>query len=87
MSEIRRLGGVTNAVIVKLPERTGPSIALQFDSLDNLRSLIREVRDQIENGNLEEATGVIDELDRKMSGYLDVFDNLGPGGYAELKPE
>lgn len=87
MDKIRRLGGVTNAVIVKLPERSGPGIVLQFDSLDNLRRLVREVRDQIANGDLEEARGVIDELDNMMSRYLDVFDNLGPGGYAALKPD
>lgn len=80
MSEIRRLGGDTNAVIVQLPERLGPGVVLQHDSLHNLLLLSRDARGRIADGDLEEADGVLGEIDKLISGYLWHFDHLGPKG-------
>lgn len=87
MGEIKRLGGDINAVIVWLPERRAPGLVLQHDTITIIRDELRDIRTQLEQGDRAEAEFVIDMLDQQFSHYLDMFDNLGPGGWAALKPE
>jgi hypothetical protein len=74
MTEIRRLGGKTNAVVVQLPERQYPGVVIQQDSLLNLLALIRNAQKQMKKKNWEEATGVVGEIEELLAGYAGMFE-------------
>jgi len=74
---IKRLGTKTNAIVVQLEEREYPGVVIQGDSLVNLVNLVREIRSQIEQGDLEEAADVADEVSDLLGGYLQALDDVG----------
>lgn len=76
MSEIKRLGGCTNAVVVQLPERQNPGVVIQFDSISNLQALVQDAKGCMSCLDYEEAAGILDELDRLLAGYVGVFDGI-----------
>ncbi len=74
MSEIQRLGGNVNAVIVQLPERKYPSVVMQRDSLQNLLSLVQETKQQILAGNIAETVALLSEAEQLIAGYVEAFE-------------
>ena len=73
MSEIKRIGGATNAVVVQLPERQYPGVVIQFDSLSNLVGLIRCAKENIALNDWGEVRDVLDELEGLLTGYLEAI--------------
>jgi len=73
MNNIARLGGMTNAVVVQLPERKLPGVVIQQDSLQNLVVLLSEAESRIAANDLEEATGIIRECLQITQGYIQAF--------------
>lgn len=74
MTEIRRLGGTTNAVVVQLPERQYPGVVIQRDSLLNLLNLARSVQKQMQKNDWEEAADVVGEIEELLAGYAAIFE-------------
>lgn len=74
MSDIQRLGGTANAVVVQLPERRHPGIVIQYDSLHNLLNLVRDARQQLLANDWDEARDVMAEIEALISGYASAFD-------------
>lgn len=73
MSEIRRLGGDTNAVVVQLPERAMPGVVIQRDSIENILALLMEADRYLNGGELVEAQEVLAECIQITAGYTAVF--------------
>ncbi|WP_159289310.1 DUF6959 family protein [Methylosinus sporium] len=75
MSEIRRIGGSVNAVIVQLPERQHPGVVIQYDSLQGLLSLVRDARQQMLANDWDETRDLLTEIEQLISGYASAFEN------------
>lgn len=73
MDTIKRLGGGTNSVLLQLPERHLPSVALQQDSLQNLRSLVTALDEAHDAADEQEFKGLVEELSELLNGYLAPF--------------
>ena len=71
---IERIGGTVNAVIVKLPERQDRGVVIQRDSIANLQSLVRDAKERLKANDWDEVSGVLDELDELISGYMSAFE-------------
>ena len=74
MDTIKRLGGSTNSVLLQLPERHNPSVALQQDSLQNLRSLVSALDKAHDSADEEEFKGLVEEFWELLDGYLAPFN-------------
>jgi hypothetical protein len=73
MSEIRRVGGTVNAVIVQLPERQNPGVVIQYDSLQALLGLVRDARRQMLENDWDETRDLLREIEQIVSGYASAF--------------
>lgn len=74
MSDIQRIGGTANAVVVQLPERQYPGVVIQYDGLHNLLNLVRDARQQMLANDWDEARDVLAEIDELISGYAAAFE-------------
>lgn len=73
MDTIKRLGGHTNSVLLQLPERHHPSVALQQDSLQNLKALVLCLDAAHDSADEDEFKGLVEELCGLLDGYLAPF--------------
>lgn len=73
MSEIKRVGGTSNAVVVQLPERQYPGVVIQYDSMHNLLNLVRDAKQKMSLNDWDEVRDVLDEVESLLSGYAEVF--------------
>lgn len=74
MSNIKRIGGTTNAVVVQLPERKYPGVVIQYDSIRNIFNLIKEAKRKLEEGDNVELTDILNEIEGLVSGYVKVLE-------------
>jgi hypothetical protein len=74
MSDIKRIGGTANAVVVQLPERQHPGVVVQFDSMNNLLNLVRDAKQRMLDNDWDEVRDVLDEIDELVSGYAKALD-------------
>lgn len=74
MSVIQRIGGTANAVVVQLPERQFPGVVVQYDSMSNLLSLVKDAKQRMLDNDWDEVRDVLDEIDELVSGYAGAFD-------------
>ena len=74
MSDIKRIGGTANAVVVQLPERQHPGVVVQYDSMNNLLNLVRDAKQRVLNNDWDEVRDVLDEIDELVSGYAKALD-------------
>lgn len=73
MSEIKRVGGASNAVVVQLPERQYPGVVIQYDSMYNLLTLTLDAKQKLSSNDWDEVREVLDEIEGLLSGYLAAF--------------
>lgn len=74
MSEIKRIGGTANAVVVQLPERQYPGVVVQYDSMNNLLNLVRDAKQRMLDNDWDEVRDVLEEIDELVSGYAKALD-------------
>ena len=74
MSDIKRIGGTTNAVVVQLPERQYPGVVIQYDSLRNLLELVDDAKKRISANDLDELRDVLGEIEGLILGYTKVLE-------------
>lgn len=74
MTDIKRIGGTANAVVVQLPERQFPGVVVQCDSMNNLLNLVRDAKQRMLDNDWDEVRDVLDELDELVSAYAKAFD-------------
>jgi len=74
MSDIKRLGGTANAVVVQLPERQYPGVVVQHDNMANLLSLVKDAKQRMLESDWDEARDILSELEDLLSGYTKVLD-------------
>ena len=77
MSEIKRIGGSTNAVVVKLPERQHCGVVVQADSMQNLLSLTQDAKDRLSANDWDELRDVIAEIHDLLSAYTKALEISG----------
>jgi hypothetical protein len=73
VSEIKRVGGTPNAVIVQLPERQFPGIIIQYDSMHNLLGLVKEARDKMSANDWDEVRDLLNEIEQLIESYVEAF--------------
>ncbi len=76
MSEIKRVGGTSNAVVVQLPERQYPGVVIQYDSMYNLLNLVKDAKQKMLSNDWDEARDILDEIEGLLSGYTQVLSAL-----------
>jgi hypothetical protein len=74
MSEIKRIGGTVNAVVVQLPERQHPGVVVQYDNMHNLLNLVRDAKLQMLKNDWDEVRDILDEIDDLVSGYAKALE-------------
>jgi hypothetical protein len=73
---IVRLGGVTNAMVVQLPERNFPGIVIQGDSLSNILDILEISKELVAKGEVTEAIENIEDCLELIDGYLSVYETV-----------
>lgn len=75
MSDIKRIGGTTNAVVVQLPERQYPGVVMQYDSLRNLLELVDDAKRRISSNDWDELRDVLGEIEGLILGYAKALED------------
>jgi len=72
--EVEVLEHISNNPVVRLPTRKYPGVLIQGDSLSILLDLAKDIKQQLDRGDIDEAISVVKELEENLQGRVAIYE-------------